>query len=66
MQIFIKKMLVERDDLKGKINKAEKVINNPPYGSDKEGLNMLSKQLEGMKTYLYWLNERIEKEGANL
>lgn len=64
MQKFVEKMIVERDDLKGKIRKNEKVIYNPPYGSDKEGLQMLSKQLEAMKEYLHWLDLRIEKEGV--
>lgn len=64
MQKFVEKMIIERNDLKGKIRKNEKVINNPPYGSDKEGLQMLSKQLEAMKEYLHWLDLRIEKEGV--
>ena len=64
MQKFVEKMIIERNDLKGKIRKNEKVIDNPPYGSDKEGLQMLSKQLEAMKEYLHWLDLRIEKEGV--
>jgi hypothetical protein len=64
MQKFVEKMIVERNDLKGKIRKNEKVIDNPPFGSDEEGLRMLSKQLEAMKEYLHWLDLRIEKEGV--
>ncbi len=62
MQEFIKRMYTERDDLKGKIKKAKNAIDNPPYGSDSEGLRMLAEQVKAMENYLYWLSERIEYE----
>lgn len=66
MQEFVKKMITERDDLKGKIKKCEKVIQNPPFCSDKEGIELLTKQVAAMKDYLYWLEHRIKKEGVSL
>jgi hypothetical protein len=64
MQEFVKRMIVEREDLKGKINRAKKAIENPPFGSDREGIEMLKKQVEGMETYLFWLCQRLDKEGV--
>ena len=66
MQEFVKKMLTERDDLKGKIKKCEKIISNPPFGADKEGMDLLFKQVAAMKDYLYWLEHRIKKEGVEV
>ena len=66
MQEFVKKMIIERNDLKGKIKKCEKAIETPPFGADKESLDMLSKQVTAMKDYLYWLEHRICKEGGTI
>lgn len=62
MQEFLKRMYIEKDDLEGKIKKAKKAIENPPFGSDTEGLRMLAEQVKAMESYLYWLNERITHE----
>lgn len=62
MQKYIERMITERDDLKGKILRAKKAIENPPYGSDKEGLEMLSKQVEIMDQYFDILSKRINYE----
>lgn len=64
MQKYIERMIVERDDLKGKIGRAEKAIENPPYGSDAEGLRLLSEQVTRMKSYLEVLEKRITHEEA--
>ena len=64
MQEYIKRMIVERDDLKGKITKAKKALENPPYGSDEEGLNLLALQLTHMESYLNVLERRIKYEEA--
>lgn len=64
MQKYIERMIVERDDLKGKIAKAKKAIENPPYGSDTEGLSLLSEQVTHMKNYLEVLEKRITHEEA--
>ncbi len=64
MQEFIKRMITERDELKGKISKAKKAIENPPYGSDKEGMNLLALQLSHMEKYLDVLEQRIRYEEA--
>lgn len=62
MQEFVKRMLTERDDLKGKIKKAKKAVENPPYGSSPDCLRMLAEQIKAMEQYLYWLEERIRYE----
>jgi len=64
MQKFIERMYIERDDLKGKIAKAKKAIDNPPYGSDAEGLKLLSEQVTHMESYLAVLEKRISYEEA--
>lgn len=55
-------MIEEKKDLGGKISRASKALENPPYGSDEKGLSLLSKQLEIMKSYENVLAERIEYE----
>ena len=62
MQKYIERMIVERDDLKGKISRAKKAIENPPYGSDAEGLKLLSEQVTHMEDYLAVLEKRISHE----
>lgn len=62
MQEFLKKMHTEKDDLEGKIKRAKKAIENPPFGSDIEGLRLLAEQVKAMESYLYWLNERMTHE----
>ena len=62
MQEYIKRMITERDDLKGKIAKAHKALENPPYGSDEEGLNLLALQVTHMEKYLDVLERRIKYE----
>ena len=66
MREFVKKMITERDDLKGKIKRDERAIANPPFGADKESIDLLSKQVTAMQDYLYWLEHRIKKEGGNI
>lgn len=63
MQKYVERMITERDDLKGKISKAKKAIENPPYGSDLEGMNLLETQVRFMEQYLAVLEKRIEYEG---
>lgn len=62
MQRYIERMYNERDDLKGKIEKAKKALENPPYGSDEEGLKLLALQLTHMEKYLNVLERRITYE----
>ena len=64
MQQFIKKMITERDDLKGKIVRCRKALENPPFGSDQEGLNLLETQVGFMEQYLDVLERRIKHEAA--
>lgn len=62
MQEFVKKMITERDDLKGKIKRVEKAIANPPFGTDKTSIDLLSAQLKYMQGYLSFLEQRIGYE----
>ncbi len=62
MQEYLKRMYSERDELSGRIKKAKKAVENPPFGSDSEGIRMLAEQVKPMESYLYWLNERISHE----
>lgn len=62
MQKYIERMISERQDLVGKIKRAEKAIENPPYGSNKEGLLLLAEQVKSMKDYLQCLENRIKYE----
>ena len=62
MQKYIERMITEKNDLSGKIKRAESAVLNPPYGSDKHGLSLLAEQIEIMKSYEQKLEERIEYE----
>jgi hypothetical protein len=64
MQEFIKRMISERDDLKGKISRAKKAVENPPFGSDATSINLLESQIKPMEEYLTILEKRIEYEGG--
>lgn len=65
MQEFVKRMITERDELNGKIKKAKKAVENPPYGTDQEDINLLETQVGYMEQYLDVLNRRIQKAGGN-
>lgn len=62
MQKYIERMITEKNDLSGKIKRAEAAVQNPPYGSDKHGLLLLAEQVKTMKEYERILVERIEYE----
>lgn len=62
MKEFMKRMIAEQEDLTGKIKKAKKAIQAPPYGADSEALRMLAEQVKAMESYKYWLEERIKHE----
>ena len=62
MQKYIEKMKIELDELKGRISRAEKAIEQPPYGSDKNGIELLKQQVRAMRVYQEVLEKRIEYE----
>ena len=62
MKEYVRRMITEKNDLSGKIKKAENAVLNPPYGSDKHGLLLLAEQVKAMKEYERILAERIEYE----
>lgn len=56
--------MTERDDLSGKIKRAKKAIENPPYGASKHSISLLAQQVRAMDEYLEVLNMRILYEGG--
>lgn len=62
MQKYIERMRIELSELEGKINRAEKAIETPPYGSDEKGIELLKKQVTAMRAYREILKERIDYE----
>ena len=62
MKQYIEKMEAEKVDLENRINKAIKLLQNPPYDIDDFGLHLLSKQIDAMKVYNDILAERIKYE----
>ena len=66
MQKFIKRMLIERNDLKGKISTAKKVVENPPFGADAKSMELLRGQIGPMEEYLDFLEQRIVYAGGTL
>jgi hypothetical protein len=65
MPEYVKRMLQEKEDLEGKIKRAKKAVENPPYGMDLEDKNYLETQIGYMEQYLDVLNQRIQKAGGN-
>ena len=66
MSEFIKRMLTERDDLKGKISRAKKAVKNPPFGADAKSMELLEGQIKPMEEYLNFLEQRIVYAGGTL
>jgi hypothetical protein len=62
MQKYIERMKIELEELSGRINRAEKAIENPPFDSDKNGIELLKKQVTAMRAYREILQERIDYE----
>lgn len=62
MQKYIERMKVEKEELDGRINKAEKAIKNPPFDSDAAGIDLLKKQVRVMRIYQEILQQRIDYE----
>ena len=60
MQNYLARMMTERDDLKGKISRAKKAVENPPFNAKR--LDLLSKQITYMEGYLEVLEQRISLE----
>ena len=62
MQKYIERMKVELTDLNGKIGRVVKAVENPPFGSDSNGIELLKKQVSAMRAYREILQERINYE----
>lgn len=55
-------MKTEEAELNGRIIRAEKAIENPPFDSDKYGIELLKKQVRVMRVYQEILQQRIKYE----
>ena len=66
MKKYIEKMQTEKADLQGKISRAEKVLESNPFDLDETGRHLLEKQVQAMKVYLDFLEQRIQYEGGKL
>lgn len=64
MQQYIERMIQEEKDLKGRISRLKKAVENPPYGIDAKGLELLKEQLTPMELYAEILRKRIDYEDA--
>lgn len=62
MQKYIEKMKAELSEIESRIKKDEKVIENPPFGSDDKGIELLKVQVQAMKSYRECLKSRIDYE----
>ena len=65
MQLFVKRMIEERDALASKIKKADTAVNSNLYGMSDDDKSLLSEQLGYMKEYLRVLNKRISIHEKN-
>ena len=59
---YIERMVTECTELKGRINRAKKAIENPPFGSTEKGINLLKEQITAMENYESILEQRISYE----
>lgn len=57
---YVKRMIQEKEDLEGKIRKAQKALDGNPFGITCEEKNLLETQVGYMTQYLYVLEKRIE------
>ena len=62
MKKYIDKMQIEKADLEGKIARVEKVIATNHFDLDETGRYLLEKQVQAMKVYLDFLEQRIHYE----
>lgn len=62
MKQYVEKMVREKQDLEGKIARAEKVIATNPFDLNEMGRHLLEKQVQAMKVYCDILAQRIEYE----
>lgn len=62
MQDYLKRMLIEKKDLDGKIKRAKKAVAQPPFGMNKTQIMMLAEQVKYMCSYRECLAERIDYE----
>ena len=61
MQKYVERMIVEKKELDGRISKAKKAVENPPYGADSESINLLKEQIVFMESYSAVLEKRIAR-----
>jgi tRNA1(Val) A37 N6-methylase TrmN6 len=62
MKEYIKRMQAEKEELEGRIKRADKAIQNPPYNADEKSIELLKQQVEYMRGYSDILHQRLEYE----
>lgn len=62
MELYLKRMLTEKDDLESKIRKAKAALTNQHIHLDKTQNMLLEKQIAHMQDYATILNARINYE----
>ncbi|MBR3197089.1 MAG: hypothetical protein IKF66_01160 [Methanobrevibacter sp.] len=62
MQKYVERMFSEKKELDGRISRAKKAVESPPYGADSESIELLKEQVGYMESYSSILQKRIDKE----
>jgi hypothetical protein len=62
MKQFIERMKVELKELQGRISRAKKAVETPPFGADRMSIDLLKSQIEYMQGYALVLEQRIKHE----
>lgn len=61
MQKYVEKMIIEKKELDGRISKAKKAVEKPPFGADSESIKLLKEQIVFMESYSAVLEKRIAR-----
>lgn len=60
MQQYLEKMIREKEELAGRIRRAEKAVSCAPFGMDKTQTLLLAEQIKAMRSYFDTLSQRID------
>ncbi len=66
MKQYVERMIREKEDLEGKIKKAEKALENRPFDMTDIGADLLKEQVKAMEQYLFVLCQRIKYEAGGM
>lgn len=60
MELYVQRMITEKEDLEGKIKKSNKILENNPFNMTVEEKKYLKEQVNIMNSYLNVLKKRID------